>query len=219
MNEKDLLLFKQLNAQLGVPLIPGLMVLDVRTTQFVRVELVLLKALLEEGRPGLFISVDRPHQYIVHLLTMHGIDCRNLTFLDAVAHFSADSHPASIKVGFLRGPRNIDTLPEALKNWSAVDGGPGFDLGKCGFAVIDNLSTLLNFNSQHMVRSFLKDFISALGGKVTVPLLVDRGRDPDLFQMIKELGAGEISLVPEGASLFSNRSRLIISNSNNAGGY
>lgn len=219
MNEKDLLLFKQLKAQLGVPLIPGLMVLDVRTTQFVRVELVLLKALMEEGQPGLFISVDRPHQYIVHLLTMHGIDCRSLTFVDAVARFSADSKPASVKVGFFQGPRNIDTLPEALKNWSAADGRPGFDLGDCGFAIIDNLSTLLNFNSQQVVLSFLTDFISALGAKVTVPLLVDRERNPNLFQMIRGLGGREIALVPENVPMPSDRARLNISNSNIKGGY
>jgi hypothetical protein len=219
MNEKDLLLFKQLKAQLGAPLIPGLMVVDVRTTQFVRVELVLLKVLMEQGQPGLFISVDRPHQYIVHLLTMHGIDCRSLTFVDAVARFSSDSKPSSVTVGFFRGPRNIDTLPEALKDWAPVDGRPGFALEECGFAVIDNLSTLLNFNSQQVVSSFLTDFISALGGKVTIPLLVDRERSPNLFQMIRDMGGWEISLISENASMSPDKARLKISNNNIQGGY
>ncbi|MCX6650831.1 MAG: hypothetical protein NT131_04140 [Methanomassiliicoccales archaeon] len=219
MNDKDLLLFEQIKAQLGAPLSPGLMVMDVPTTQFVKVELVLLKALMEEGRPGLFISVDRPHQYMVHLLTMHGIDCRSLTFVDAVARFSADSKSASVKVGFFRGPRNIDTLPEALKDWSVADGGPGIDLGECGFAVIDNLSTFLTYNSQQAVRSFLNDFISALGGKVTVPLLVDHERNPTLFHMIKDLGGREIALVPEHIPMSSDRARLKISNDNIKGDY
>lgn len=47
---------------------------DVRSTQFVRTSLTILKGLLDEiGLGGIFISVDRPHLYMVHLMKMHQI--------------------------------------------------------------------------------------------------------------------------------------------------
>jgi hypothetical protein len=194
MNERDLRLYQQMNTQLGMPPRPGLVLLDVRTTQFVPVELVLLKVLLDTGRPGLFISVDRPHQYMVHLLHMHRIDHRLLTFLDAVARFSADRKLVMANVGFLQGPRNIDTLPAMLRQLSTQGNEHGFDIGQCAFAMIDNLSTLLNFNNEQVVRSFLQEFLTSLGKEVSVPLLVDRDRHPRLFQTLMELGGVELQL-------------------------
>jgi hypothetical protein len=218
MNEKDHQLFEQLKAQLGDPPVPGPIVLDVRTTQFVRVELILLKALIGEGRPGLFISVDRPHQYMVHLLDMHQIDHRNITFVDAVARFAADRKQAAAKVGFLRGPSNIDTLPEALKNWSSEGGGKAFDLEACSFVVIDNMATLLNFNSQQVVCSFLNEFVSIFRDKITVPLVVDRERNPNLFQMAMSMGGSKIRLAFDTACHPPERQPLKILDSTTEGG-
>lgn len=218
MNEKDHQLYEQLRLQLGDPPIPGPVVLDVKTTQFVRVELVLLKALIGDGRPGLFISVDRPHQYMVHLLDMHQIDRRNITFIDAVARFAADRKQAAAKVGFLRGPSNIDTLLEALKDWSSEDGGKHFDLNACRFVVIDNIATLLNYNSQQVVRTFLEEFVSAFKDKITVPLIVDKERNPNLFQMAKAIGGNEVRLTFETVSHVPDRQRLKIIDNNPEGG-
>jgi hypothetical protein len=218
MNEKDHQLYEQLKAQLGDPPVPGPIVMDVRTTQFVRVELVLLKALIGDGRPGLFISVDRPHQYMVHLLDMHQIDRRNITFIDAVARFAADRKHAAAKVGFLRGPNNIDTLPEALKDWSSEDGGKHFDLDNCRFIVIDNMATLLNFNSQQVVRTFLEEFISIFKDRITVPLVVDSERNPNLFQMVRSMGGSEVRLSFDTACHPAERQRLKIIDSIVKGG-
>lgn len=218
MNEKDHQLYEQLNSQLGDPPVPGPVVLDVRTTQFVRVELVLLKALIGEGRPGLFISVDRPHQYMVHLLDMHQIDHRNITFVDAVARFAADRKETTSKVGFIRGPNNIDTLPKALQEWSTEGGGKHFDLEACRFVVIDNVATLLNYNCQQMVCNFLEEFVSMFGEKITIPFVVDRERNPNLFQMTTSLGGGEMRLTFETRDNSPDRQRLKITDNNSEGG-
>ena len=72
MNEKDIKLTMRLKESVGDSSFTGPILLDVKSTQFVRVNMLLLKALSNEnGRSGMFISVDRPHQYMVHLLTMH----------------------------------------------------------------------------------------------------------------------------------------------------
>jgi hypothetical protein len=218
MNAKDLIIFDQIRTQLGEPPSPGPVVIDVRTTQFVRVELVLLKALVGDGRPGLFISVDRPHQYMAHLMTMHQIDHTNLTFVDAMARFSSDCKQATAKVGFLQGPRNIDTLLDALREWSSKENGHGFNLDDCGFAVIDNMTTLLNFNSQQVVQSFLENFVTSLSRTVTVPLIVDRERNPNLFQMALDICRKQLRIDMGEGERSPDRARLRISDNNMNGG-
>lgn len=210
MNEKDLMLYEQIKGELGDPPQTGPMVVDVKTTQFVRLELVLLKVLVADGRPGLFISVDRPHQYMVHLLTMHQIDHCNITFVDAVSRFSADRKQAKANVGFLRGPRNIDTLPEALKEWSSEDNEQNFDLSQCKFAMIDNPAILLNFNTHQVVCSFLQEFVETMGQSVSVPLVVDRERNPNLFQMATSISKSELHMGVGGGDRQSERPRLKI---------
>lgn len=191
MNERDLLLYEQIRGELGSPPGPGPVVLDVKTTQFVRMELVVLKALLEGGRPGIFISVDRPHQYMVHLLDMHRIPHAQVTFVDAVARFAADQKQASARVEFLRGPSHIDTLPDMLMRW-ASESGLGVDQWE--FAMIDNLATLLNFNSPAVVANFIKRFVDGFGGRAVIPVVLDRERTPHLFQTILSLGGRELKL-------------------------
>jgi hypothetical protein len=210
MNEKDLMLYEQIKGELGDPPQSGPVVIDVKTTQFVRLELVLLKALIGDGRPGLFISVDRPHQYMVHLLTMHQIEHCNITFVDAVSRFSADRKQAKANVGFLRGPRNIDTLPEALKEWSSEDNDQNFDLNECKFAMIDNPAILLNFNTHQVVYSFLEEFVECMGNKVSIPLVVDRERNPNLFQMATSISKSELHMGVISGDHPSDRPRLKI---------
>ena len=218
MNDKDLLLLGRLKDVLGNPPRIGPVVMDVKTTQFVRVELVLLRLLSEEGRNGLFISVDRPHQYMVHLLNMHQIDHGNLTFVDTVARFSSDCKQAEARVGFLQGPRNIDTLPEALREWSSRSNGSGFDMSKCSFAIVDNLNTLLNFNSHQVVQTFLEDFIKTFDGKVTLPMVIDKERNLNLFQMASSNGRPHLDLSTECIPRIFNRPRLQIIEPNICGG-
>jgi hypothetical protein len=194
MNRKDLRLYQQMSEQLGRLPRPGLIVIDTRTTHFVRLELVLLKALLDTGRPGIFVSVDRPHQYMAHLLRMHGIDHQHMIFLDAVARFSADRKMIAAKVGFLQGPHNIDSLPAMLRQWSSQGNGLDIDMKQCAFAMIDNPSTLLSFNSEQVVLTFVQEFMTSMGDEVSVPLLVDRQRHPHLFQALLGMGGMEIRL-------------------------
>ena len=46
----------------------GAILFDVPSTQFIRIDLMMLRGLSQERNlPGIFISVDRPHQYMIHL--------------------------------------------------------------------------------------------------------------------------------------------------------
>jgi len=183
---------ENLRRQLGEAPRPGLFLLDVTTTQFVVVELVLLKALLGEGNPGLFIAVDRPHRYITHLLDMHRIDHDGLQFLNVMSRFSQTNGGSTSKVDFFDGPGHIDELPNALRDRLATE--RGLDLSKFQFALIDNISILLTYNSPQAVETFLRDFVHLLSGNMAVTLVIDRKRNPNLYHTALSLGGRELRL-------------------------
>ena len=195
MNVRDLLQCENIRRQLGEVPRPDLYVLDAASTHFVVVELVLLKALMGEGNPGLFISVDRPHQYIVHLLDMHGIAHDGLKFIDAVSRFSGGDVSYRAGVGLLKGPSHIDELPMVLRECSSS--GEGFDISGLKFAMIDNVSILLMYNGHQAVEGFLKDFVQLLSARAAVVLVIDRGRYPDLYSTVLSLGGKELWLEPQ----------------------
>lgn len=192
MNARDLLQSENLRRQLGEAPRPGLFLLDVSTTQFVVVELVLLKALLGEGNPGLFISVDRPHRYMTHLLDMHRIDHNGLQFLNVMSRFSPTNGGSASKVDFIEGPGHIDELPRALRDRLVTE--RGLDLSKFQFALIDNVSILLTYNSPQAVEMFLRDFVHLLSGNMAVTLVIDRQKYPNLYHAALSLGGKELRL-------------------------
>ncbi len=195
MNTRDLSQCGNLRRQLGDVPRPGLYVLDATSTHFVVVELVLLKALIGEGNPGLFISVDRPHQYIVHLLDMHGIAHDGLHFIDTVSRFSRGETYCREGSGLFRGPSHIDELPVVLGNGSFVSS--GLDLTRLKFAVIDNVAILLMYNGRQAVEGFLRDFAQLLSGSAAVVLVIDRVRYSDLYDTVLSLGGRELRLESE----------------------
>jgi hypothetical protein len=197
MNEKDIKLTMRLKESVGDPSFAGPILLDVKSTQFVRVNMLLLKALSDEnGRPGMFISVDRPHQYMVHLLTMHQINVQGLIFVDAISQFSADCKVAQANVSFVDGPFHIDDLPGAIKDWTLRTNGSSIDLKGCAFAMIDNLAALLPYNSFSAVESFLQDFVNvlSLNGRMAIPLVVDKERNQALYEMARALCKREVNI-------------------------
>jgi hypothetical protein len=197
MNEKDIRLTMRLKESIGDPDLTGPILIDVKSTQFVRVNMLLLKALSnEDGRSGLFISVDRPHQYMVHLLTMHQINVQGLIFIDAISQFSADRKATQANVSFVDGPFHIDDLPAAIKEWTLRTSGNSIDLKGCAFAMIDNLAALLTYNSFSAVESFLHDFVNVLSmnGRMAIPLVVDKERNQALYEMARVLCKKEVNI-------------------------
>lgn len=172
----------------------GPVLLDVNSTQFVRVNLVLLKGmLLQKDLNGIFVSVDRPHQYMVHLLRMHKINLENIMFIDAIGRFSADRKECMASVGYVDAPFHIDTLPTAIGDMGS-NGAKKVSLDTCGFAMIDNLAALLPYNSYPSVEAFLKSFVGVMAsrGNSIVPLVVDKEKNGLLYETARSLATREV---------------------------
>jgi hypothetical protein len=193
MNERDESLMKYVMASMGENA-TGPVLFDVNSTQFVRANLVILKGLLlQKGLNGMFISVDRPHQYIVHLLRMHKINLENIMFIDAIGRFSADRKECMASVGYVDAPFHIDTLPAAISNMGN-NGNKKVSLDTCGFAMIDNLAALLPYNSYPSVEAFLRSFVGVMTARnnTIVPLVVDKEKCGLLYETARSLATMEI---------------------------
>ncbi len=175
----------------------GAILFDVPATQFVRANLMMLRGLSQErGLPGIFISVDRPHQYMVHLLSMHQIKAESLIFIDAISRFSADFKVANANVGFIDGPFRIDRLPMAMNEWIKGCNDQSLNLGNRGFAIIDNLSALLTYNSFTSVQLFLQNFIQTLHSseKMIAPLMIDSEKSGLLYETARSMCSVEVRM-------------------------
>lgn len=173
-----------------------------RFTNLVRVNLVLLKALLEEKkRKGLMITIDRPHQYLSHLMQLHALDQTNLVFIDTISSHASDTKGGAVAPEFQNGPFQIETLPDYFHDQG--NGGSKFvlDMGKVEFVIIDNISTLLTYNTMESVKRFLYKYLDILGkispNGVQTVLIMDRNLHPELFQFILTLSNKTIDLGPD----------------------
>jgi hypothetical protein len=195
MNERDELLLKRIIGSIDDDL-NGPILVNTSSTQFVRLNLILIKGLLEiKGLSGMFVSVDRPHQYMVHLLRMHKIKVDSVIFIDAIGRFSGDRKEAMASVGFVDAPFHIDTLPEAMKGMHTSDH-KGLDLDQCGFAMIDNVAALLPYNSYPSVEAFMRNFVSVMKSKkpVLIPLVIDKEKNGFLYEMARSIAVKEIAV-------------------------
>lgn len=201
----------------------GAVLIDADSTQFVRMNLILLKCLLEEKRlGGILITVDRPHQYMVHLLRMHGVSIEGLVFIDAIGRFSADRKEALARVGYVDEPFHIDTLPDAIADMRSGDI-PGMNTNEIGFVMIDNLAALLPFNSYASVEAFISKFISIMNSRwnAIVPLVVDRERYGLLYETVMAHTRDEFSMRGPKADIcdtMENKGRRTISGTRYDGG-
>lgn len=161
--------------------------------------LVLLKAFLDvKGKRGVMITIDRPHQYVSHLMQLHGIDQTNLTFLDAISAHSADAKAGAVAPEFQHGPFHIETLPEFLTRKGDHGSAVVVDLSSVDFVIIDNISVLLTYNSKESVRKFLHNYGEAVAAAKPVGLqtlvVMDGQQHPELYGVVAALSKSCIDL-------------------------
>jgi len=197
--EKDLELVHAVSSVLNGEEDSSIYLLHVKYTNLVRVNLVLLKAFLEDKKErGLMITIDRPHQYLSHLMQLHGVDQTNLVFVDAISLHSADTKGSEVAPEFQMGPFHIEALPDFFMK--REDGGSSFqiDMSKIDFVIIDNVSTLLTYNSMESIKRFFQNYVDVLKGVnsrgIQTALAMDRDQHTELYEFIFSLSRKSIEL-------------------------
>lgn len=188
VNERDLQLAHAVSSMLESDGCDAMFLVQTKYTNLVRVNLVILKALLDDQRKsGVMITIDRPHQYLSHLLQLHQVDQKNLAFLDVISTHSSDSKGEASPNEFHGGPFHIETLPDFLFSGNAESRELGIDISKIQFVVIDNVSTLLTYNTIDSVMKFLERYGELVKSSGRHPLLSVLAIDKTLHQSLNDL--------------------------------
>ncbi|MBS3817263.1 MAG: hypothetical protein KGY76_06840 [Candidatus Thermoplasmatota archaeon] len=191
MNEKDLTLVKRLMEEVDEVKkddpCPSIL-FDTSFTQIAKTNLLLLKGFLDiKDKKGYFVVLDRPHQYMAYLLHMHDVSQENIWYIDTVTHMSGQEKVEGDNVDFVEGPFHIEKLFEAFKpkgeNQSHFASPEEID-----FVLIDNISSMLNYNSMDKVEDFIGSFRELIeeSDAIVGGLVIDNESHPELNEVIRK---------------------------------
>ncbi len=189
MNRKDILLAEKIIEEIRGHRTSSMLIFNTNFTQVGKTNLMLLKGFLDiEKDSGLFVVLDRPHQYMSYLLRMHDVSQENLWFIDAVTHTSGLERKKSDNVNFLEGPFHIERLIDTIEFHGKDPTGGFLPIEKVDFFIMDNIATILNYNNMDKVEEFIKSMCKFhekhphILGCVTI----DKESNPELNEVLIE---------------------------------
>lgn len=177
-----------------------------------KINLVLLKYLLQnKKKTGLFITFDRPHQYISKLLKLNNITQENLFYIDAVSLISGESSKhGGINVKFMNGPYQISIFKNLVGRGFGPERKmtPAIDLKDIGFIMIDDISALEVYNDSSAVKEFVCNFYSVVDNlnTFTVSIVLDANYHKELYAIIGEFS--DIELTVDPSNLLINEKKV-----------
>jgi len=161
-----------------------IMAINTPTVNISRVNLVLLKSMLDSlDKQGIFITIDRPHQYAEHLLRIHGIDHSKLTFIDMISAIAGDQKTGDKKWVDAKGPFSLMDLLDLIKLSNVGKESPYQDLLRLDFLLFDNIGSLLVYNNYDSIRKFfimLTELIKRTEG-ICVIFVIDSNHYKELY--------------------------------------
>lgn len=200
MNTRDMQMMKDIIIQIGDISNENNILFSVNYLQISKTNLILLKGLLEGlKKKGILITIDRPHQYMEHLLRMHRIDYTNLLFIDTISRFSGSklgTRNNGDNYNIQGSPFQIDLLPELFSpNPKNDNGGEGkLDLANVDFILVDNIATMLSYNDYDMVVVFLRNYLAKSNNtnKIFKAVILDKKTHGNLYREARRLCDREI---------------------------
>ena len=201
MNERDMLLMQKINSMLGPMEGINRVMFTVKYTQLTRLNLILLKLLLEERkRKGILVVLDRPHQYITHLLRLHNIDQNNLFYIDTISSLSGSEPQQAKGVSFVGGPFHLENLLNLLNAEKYNESLEKIiDMDKIDFILFDNISTMSMYNDIYQIKSFVASLTSLLEqyDPMFLGLTIDKNTLKQLYEVLKQTCDKEIEIMEE----------------------
>ena len=203
MNEKDIVLMNKFLSEVSGRENGKRVLLSVKYNQISKINLILLRALIrEQGKHGLFVTVDRPHQYMTYLLDLHKIPRDDLLFLDIISRFSGETSMVCDTETNTASPFRINELLDLLEQ-----GGGGrdkrtakIDFGLLEFIMIDNLGAMLSYNEMDDVAAFIQKYLHLVEryGRLFTAIVIDVRAQPDLYKAVQGLCQQEFLVADDG---------------------
>jgi len=137
-----------------------------------------LKYFVEDKVPGVYLTLNKPHEAVLESLRGHRVKTKDLYFIDCItAKVRRIPHKKQEKVWFADDPEDLDAKGKVR------EGVTQFLMSAEGekFVVIDALRTLLLYNEAEKVSSFIKWLIDeAEGAGAKVIVLTRSAHDSEL---------------------------------------
>jgi len=197
MNQRDVELMQAIMKEIGRIGAGERVLFKVPHSIIVHSNLVILKILLDEWmKQGIFITIDRPHTYMEHLLVMQKIKNRHrLSYIDAIGDYSGSEINSVEKRAVTTTPFHIERLPDELikgiKNRGSV-----IDMKRNDFILIDNLAAMLNYNTLEDTVKFVDRYLKAIAlyNSIFTALFIDSRNYPELYDAIIPLCDVELEI-------------------------
>jgi hypothetical protein len=205
MNDRDVTLVSKISGIVDGQENGRRILLSVKYNQINRMNLILLRALLAEQRKrGLFVTVDRPHQYMSYLLAINKVPQDDLVFLDIISRFSGERQsPSEVDTsGGSATPFQVNDLITLLEHGGS-NGGQGsahVDFGLMDFVMIDNLGAMLMYNELGDVGTFIQRYLKLIEryGTIFTAIVIDVRSQTPLYNMIRGMCQKEFLVTDDG---------------------
>ena len=148
------------------------------------VNLILLKVWLEHlQKQGVFITIDRPHQYTEHLLKIHKIDYSKLAFIDMASSFSGDMKGQKSDSATVCGPFSPMDLLDLIRITGREIPPLYLDQLRFDFILLDNINSLMIYNSSSSIRKFVQILLKLIreADKMFIAFVIDPRLDRKPF--------------------------------------
>lgn len=162
-----------------------------KTTERTRVNICLLKFFLHEMKMrGIFITIDRPHQYTASLLTLHGISQEKLVYIDAISRISGETESNVSNVRFINGPYELNFLDD-ISSISCATGALNsqtLNLEDMDFVLIDDIAALTKYQEEDGVMKMIESYLSSINRvkKIMAPIVLDVNHNQFIYEIIVE---------------------------------
>ncbi len=203
MNEGDIQLMNKFLTEVTDRENGKRILLSVKYNRINKINLIILRALVQEqGKRGLFVTVDRPHKYMEYLLDLNKIPKDGLIFLDVISRFSGESSSPRCDVASNASPFKISELMDLMES-----GGGGsdarvasIDFGLLDFVMIDNLGAMLAYNELEDVSAFIQRYMKLIEryGRIFTAIVMDVRALPEFYRTIQGLCQREFLVSDDG---------------------
>ena len=158
-------------------------------TERTRINLCLLKFFLQEMKQrGIFITIDRPHQYTASLLATHNIPQDNLIYIDAISRLSGEKESNVSNVKFINGPYELNFLEEvsSISFASGAVNSRSINLDELDFILVDDIAALTKYQEEDGVQRMIDSYISSIERikSVTAPIVLDVNKDKYIYELL-----------------------------------
>ena len=154
----------------------------------------LIKALIEQGYTGVYLSFQRPYNNVASILMDHGIDIDKLHFVDIASALTGESQAQNDHVVMINKEVAIDDIVRAV--YTSLEQQPA----EKQFIFIDSLTTLTLYKSLSETMRFSEFLVQTVRKKETITLIFNVAADLAQKQFIQDIAFRVDQVIPVGLS-------------------